>query len=93
VTLTAGTRHKLFSAGLFLLLLDVVFYAAWQRHQFSNPCHQKPLGIYFGFLVGAVSLLLSLLGKGWKRITLATVTLITLYIWFSWLASMVQIEC
>jgi peptidoglycan/LPS O-acetylase OafA/YrhL len=86
-------RRNLFLVGLLLLLLDVVFYMAWDRHQFSNPCHQKPLGIYLGFLIGAASLILSLFGKGWSRITLATGTLITLYLWFSWLAWMVQMEC
>jgi hypothetical protein len=93
VKLTPRERHNLFLSGSFLLLFDVVFYGGWHLHRTSNPCRQIPLGIYLGFLIGTVVLLLSLFGKGWKRITLAAATLITLYFWFSWLAWMVQMEC
>jgi hypothetical protein len=86
-------RGRVFLSGFCLLTANVVFYLIWPHVRSLSPCGGHAIGIELGLVSSAMALILICFGKGWSRWVLAAVAILVLYLWFSWLGWLVQMEC
>jgi len=86
-------RSRLIRVAFLLFLIDGVFYLTWSHIPNMRPCGGRAIGVEVGLVSCAVAALLSLFGKGWKRVTLFALSVVLLYFWVSWIGWIGQMEC
>jgi hypothetical protein len=65
MTLSELSRRRLFLTSAWLLTLNVLFYAAWQRiAPRLTPCNGKAIGVEVGLVSALIALVLAIFGPG-----------------------------
>jgi hypothetical protein len=94
VKLAAKTRSRIFLASACVLLLNVLFYAIWERVGVRlSPCNGKAIGVLTGLVTALFALVLAMFGTGARRWLLGVATLVVSYFWFSWITWIGQMQC
>ena len=74
-------------------MMDLVFYGVLEQARSLKRCGGIAIGVALGLLFAVLAFVFSLFGNGWKRWVVALAAIVTSYLWFSWLAWLVQMEC
>jgi hypothetical protein len=94
MTLRELSRRRLFLASAWVLTLNLLFYAAWQRiAPRLTPCNGKAIGVEVGLVSALIALVLAMFGLGAKRWLLGVAALVVSYFWFSWITWIGQMQC
>jgi uncharacterized membrane protein len=94
VKLNTQSRTWLFTASIWVLVLNTLFYALWRRAATQlPPCGAKAIGVEIGLIFSLLSFVLSMFGKGLMRWVLAILTFAASYFWFSWITWIGQMQC